>query len=123
MDKPILWLPEAYLNTSTGLLKVPAPEPPKEETQAEANAFWAVVEELTEDHWLEVVDPEGYYEAVVKWDGCVHLYMHDSPIGEDDEGEDGGTEYLHICELDELIDRLQALKEIALQHFKGNWPG
>lgn len=74
-------------------------------------------------HWIDLIDPEGWYKASVKWDGCVHFrraynlpYPH--PEGDDDAFED----YIHICDLDEFIARLQALKQKAIEHFGGDWP-
>lgn len=84
--------------------------------------LWTVVPEKTEEHWLEVRDPEGWWSASVKWDGCVHLNRYaPHPVDASRPGDE--PDYLHICDLDEVIERLQAIKALALKHFKGNWPG
>ena len=48
------------------------------------------------------------WEANVKWDGCVEL-VHRYNMG--DNPEDAGQ--IHLCDLDEMIARLQALREEA----------
>lgn len=82
---------------------------------------WEVDQEKTKDHWLEVVEKQEdgpvYRRAVAKWDGCVHYYrFYNGGEGVDDEGAD----YIHICNIDEEIDRLQRLKEMAKVHFKNH---
>jgi len=71
--------------------------------------MWKVKEEETHEAWLELYEPDGEYKASVRFDGCVHFH-----IGED---------YIHICDLDGIILRLQALKAEALKHFGKDWPG
>lgn len=97
--------------------------------------LWRVVDEKTEDHWLELVEPGGFWHAMVKADGCVDLrhITSGNPVdwnGEfqesvlDDATEGVDLDYLHICEVDELIERLQSLKRFAAQHFHDEdiWP-
>jgi len=43
----------------------------------------------------------------VKFDGCVDIY--------------DGREGFHICDLDEMIERLQEVKRLAVEYFDG-WP-
>lgn len=69
-------------------------------------AEWEVVKEKTKDHWLELQD--GDYKASVKWDGCIHF---------SDEGE-----YIHICDLEDFIKRLEELRDLAKTHFGPKWP-
>ena len=84
--------------------------------------FWKVNQEKTEDSWLEVEDPEGWYKAVVKWDGCVHLNrFFNLPFTQG--GND--SDYLHVCDLNDFIDRLTELRDLARQHFEktgDEWP-
>jgi len=83
--------------------------------------MWKVIKEKTEDHWLEIEDPEGWYSAVVKWDGCIHFYRHhNEPIPNTDESD---IDYIHICGVNDFIKRLQALKEEAIKHFGKDWGG
>jgi hypothetical protein len=69
-----------------------------------------------EHHWLDLEDPDGWYYASVKWDGCIHLYRcWNEPHSEEER------DYYHICDIDYEIERLQALKEEALKHFGRDW--
>ena len=61
-------------------------------------------------HWLDLISPDDTYSASVKWDGCLELYG------------DGPQDHLHICDVPDLIARLQALQALAEAHF-GTWPG
>lgn len=83
----------------------------------------------TEDHWLELRDPDGWWHADVRFDGCIHLYRaYNSPLKEDETTDQRPTDdphyeldYLHICDLDETIERLKALKAkilIERPHFE-----
>lgn len=89
--------------------------------KSEEKVDWAVIEEKSTDTWLELKDPDGWYDAVVKWDGCIHFrrYFNDPMDHPNRKSED--QDYLHICDIDETIKRLQSLKEAALNHF-GMWP-
>jgi hypothetical protein len=68
--------------------------------------------------WLSIEDPDGWWEARVRRDGCFELYRgFNEPHSTDGEN----WEQIHICDLDDLITRLQALKAMAQSHF-GEWP-
>lgn len=75
----------------------------------------------------EMGDPNSrWYSAWVKWDGCVHFNRYyNTPIGVDHkDGKD--MDYLHICDLDEMIKRLTELRDKAKAYFtekRGEWPG
>lgn len=57
------------------------------------------------------------YRANVKFDGCVHFNRdyHASTGGDED------TDYLHICDLDEVIDILTTVRMMAKEHFGDHW--
>lgn len=79
--------------------------------ESEGPGPWQI-DESSQDHWLTLRDPKGVWKADVKWDGCVDL-LHQG-------------DYFHICELDDFIERLQALRKIAVDYFeqkRGEWPG
>lgn len=59
----------------------------------------------------------GTDEVTLKWDGCVHYNMGRNGIkpSEDSTGEQ--TDYIHICDIDNAIAKLQALKEYGKKHF------
>lgn len=97
--------------------------------------MWEKNAAKSKDHWLEVHEPDQkplgghWWNAVVKWDGCIHLHHAGNVPFRDDFGYADGTrdkgacdDYFHICELDDLIARLQALKAAALEHFGPDWP-
>ncbi|MGG3890283.1 hypothetical protein [Metabacillus fastidiosus] len=70
---------------------------------------------------MEVVDKE-YRDASVsfKWDGCVDYRKYENGFTVDDESSEErsrNSQYIHICELDEMIERLQEIKKIAENHF------
>ncbi len=91
-----------------------------------STTFWKVIQERTHHHWLELHDPEGWWEATVKWDGCVDLHKAGNVPFDDAHGhsysdmkyrDEECDDYIHICDLDDAIARLQALREMALAHF------
>lgn len=87
---------------------------------------WVIQKDKTKDHWLEVNGYEGSavinpdhtetplysYQAICKWDGCVHFYQG---LEDDDVNE---PEYIHICDLDQMIEALQELKKTGVKFFK-----
>ncbi len=95
--------------------------------RAVSDAKWQKAGARSMPHWLELQAPDGWWYAALKSDGCIHLYhAGNDPFG----GEYGGPgrtdhdcdDYLHICDLNELIERLQALREKAREHFGDGWP-
>jgi hypothetical protein len=82
-------------------------------------ALWV----LTEDHEAipTFVDPDGWWEAGVRFDGCVHLRHYSNRPRTDPERRLEDEDYIHICDLDDAIARLVALREAAQSHF-GQWP-
>ena len=78
---------------------------------------WKVIDEETEDHFLVVEDPNGWYEAYVKWDGCItYNKLHNVPLPQTGEHPQL-IESIHICDIDEEIERLQELKKVSIKHF------
>lgn len=78
--------------------------------------LWEINEEKTQDHWLEVQDPEGWRSAVVRFDGCIHYYRYyNEPFSKRD------VDYLHICSIDDEIERLTALRKEAIEFFGEDW--
>ena len=86
--------------------------------------MWRAIPDKTTDIWLEVVDPDGWYSAIVKWDGCVDFYSYaNSPFVEGENRDEDCDDYIHICDLDEYIDRLTKLRDEARKHFSNHWYG
>jgi len=73
---------------------------------------WIKKEEY--EYRLTFWDGEGWYRAEVKWDGCVHFWRYHNAPGEDED-------YLHICDLDDLILRLQQLRATVREAWPW-WP-
>lgn len=87
--------------------------------------MWKVDKDNTKEHWLELSDEDGSYHASVKWDGCIHFDRYENiPATIDPERKGPGCcdSYIHICNVDDMIARLQALKQEALLHFGDGWP-
>jgi len=76
--------------------------------------LWKVDKIKTQSHWLQLEDATGdLYSAFIKWDGCCEISRCDSNDHEDN---------IHMCDIDEWIDRLQSMKKAALKHFGDDWP-
>ncbi len=74
---------------------------------------WEIDHDRTEDHWLEVVSRDRLWGAHAKWDGCCHIDEFDL----DGNAVDG----MHICDLDEMIRILTALRRKAQSYFGDDW--
>lgn len=63
----------------------------------------------------------GTDEVTLKWDGCIDYRMglNGMKPSEDSTGEN--TYYIHICDIDELIEKLEALKKIGQEHFDNEY--
>ena len=72
---------------------------------------------------VEFRDPEGWWRATVKWDGCIDLWRYfNVPMDVQNRREDDEPSYLHICDLDDTIRRLLALRRLARRAFGKDWP-
>lgn len=87
---------------------------------------WHAIIDKTKPHWLEAQSLDGCRRAIIKWDGCIHYYrIFNMPLEQDgtqlrtlQEAEaDDDVGYIHLCDIDEEIARLQALRELALQFY------
>ena len=84
--------------------------------------LWVMVPEKTHEYWLEVKDPDGWYSASIKFDGCIHYHRYyNSPMDTPDRDEED-VDYIHICDIDGEIERLRSLKLMALGFFGSKWP-
>jgi uridine kinase len=70
---------------------------------------------------VELVNKDYRDESVsIKWDGCVHLHKYWNGYTVDDphsEEKANNSDYIHICDIDEMIEKLQELKEVAKVKF------
>jgi hypothetical protein len=122
------------------------PEPQPEQQAPKPSDYWKVdvpkMQDLVKEHgddsyilyladaqtheWRDKDGNTGEYDgdfsAMIKWDGCVHLFEKEWNAGE----RTGEETYNHICNLDDYIERLIALQTIAKTYFenrRGEWPG
>ena len=86
--------------------------------------MWEVDEPETNEVRLTLHDPEDWYKADVRWDGCVHFYQaSNKPMSEQAFNlNNPDISYLHICYIDDLIKRLQDIQTKAKEHFGQDWP-
>lgn len=87
---------------------------------------WDIDEENTKDHWIELLGAEEYgsrwWWGHATWDGCLQInrvFNVPLPIDEDDSRQlvDG----IHICDIDDFIEKLVELKKIATKHFDNEY--
>ena len=87
-----------------------------------SNEFWVVDKEKTKEYWLELNDPEGFYSCVINWDGSMHYNDYGCvPRMETKEDRDKMEQY-YYGDIIEHYHRVKALYEIAVKHFKDNYP-
>ena len=86
-----------------------------------------------EEHWIDLIwvddeDENTHWsnECSVKWDGCIH-YIQAGNIpfekgldSNSNKREEKGAcdDYIHICDIDDMINKLIELKKVAMIHFK-----
>lgn len=69
------------------------------------------------EYTLDLVDPEGWYRVSIKWDGCIdltRLFNRPLPITGDHPQL---VETLHICDIEDFIERLEEIIHAAKIHF------
>ncbi len=74
------------------------------------------------------IDKEGYFwaAATVKWDGCIHFNKagnvpfseeYGSPTSNKPRDSAACDDYIHICNLDDFIRKLLALRKTCKKYF------
>lgn len=91
--------------------------------------FWELNEAKSSEYFAEFLDAQmgdpgsRWWSAGVKADGCVNLYRyHNEPMG---QTKPDNIDYMHLCDLDETIARLTALRDAAKDYFASQnmeWP-
>jgi hypothetical protein len=88
--------------------------------------------EITKEHMgedgatvaAELQDPDGWFDANVRWDGLMELHVyHNVPKGEQNTSGDSFMDTLHLADIDGFIQRLQELQAVC-QHlfdFRNSW--
>ena len=85
-----------------------------------SDVVWNVKE--VNDVVVKLEDPEGWYSATVKSDGCIDFYRyHNWPKDKAPAGREEDVDYIHICDVDDMIARLQAISLVAKGQFEV-WP-
>ena len=82
---------------------------------------WEILNDKKNKYLIELKDPEGWRSAAVKWDGCIHYYRYFNNPLDDENRDDEDTDYIHICDIDDEIERLTQLRDIAKEHFGNDW--
>jgi hypothetical protein len=67
--------------------------------------------------WVDLVSDDGFWSVEAKWDGCCHITIHEAVSADGIAMESERDEYIHICYLDDFIDRLVKLREYCQRHF------
>lgn len=81
------------------------------------NSFWEKDPRNKEyENCANFKSPDGFWTVSVRRDGCMDFVKYwNQPDGED-------YDTLHICDIDDHIEMLQALKKKAIEHFGTQWP-
>lgn len=53
-------------------------------------------------------------EITLKWDGCVDYRVEWATNA-------GESDYIHICDIDEMIAKLQEIKRLGAEHFNNEY--
>ena len=59
-------------------------------------------------------DKLGNDEVTLKWDGCIDYRTGLNDIGDNEQ-------YIHLCDIDRAIAKLQELKEIGKKHHQNEY--
>lgn len=82
------------------------------------NKYQKVTEKEENGFHITVQEPNGWYRAWIKNDGCIEFdRFFNDPYPQPEEGI-GMSDRIHICDIDDFIERLKALKEIVEANFK-----
>jgi hypothetical protein len=85
--------------------------------------FWVRNEDQPNDPegHLFLRSPDGFWLAQVRRDGCFELTRsHNVPLAEQPDEED--IDFLHVCDYDAMLERLDAMRRAAQDHFDQVWP-
>lgn len=59
----------------------------------------------------------GMHEVTLKWDGCIDYFVGANGVKPSEDSKNENTDYIHICDIDDMIKKLQAIKEYGKKHF------
>lgn len=81
--------------------------------------LWEIDKQDTDEYVLRLHDPNDWYKTVVKRDGCVDfMQSFNNPLS---SARSQDIDYIHICNLDDFIKRLQEIQKKAVAHFGEHW--
>lgn len=63
----------------------------------------------------------GTDEVTLKWDGCINYFIGLNGVKPSDDTTGDNSYYIQICDIDEMIEKLEALKEYGKEHFKNEY--
>lgn len=87
------------------------------------------IEQINREDWsgknnpisIRLVDEEFEdAEAYIKWDGCIDYRQYSNGFSPNDPESKESAEncdYIHICDIDQMILKLQEIKKVAEAHF------
>ena len=103
------------------MIRLPGDDTP--DVQSAGSPYWETQPgQYSSEYFTDFRDPEGWYKAHVKRDGCVEFTrFFNVPAALDDFAPDT-YDHIHICDLDDFIERLQALRAAAIEHYGDAWP-
>ena len=86
----------------------------------------ALIQRNKDEGSTTLVDKERGFKAMVKFDGCIHLNTSNIVEWDDEDEEsvfndENNSDYVHICDIDRMINFLTELREQAKLHFGSNW--
>lgn len=91
--------------------------------QRRPGEWWQMFTDAPEPLGEEVNGTRWPPSMVVSWGGrgcCVHLHSYSNGAMPGDEGREDDVDYLHICDLDDFIEELQALRA-AMRWQRPEW--
>ena len=77
-----------------------------------------------DEYWIDLLSEDQFYRACVKADGCIHFYQScNGRFNEEGvhEPEKDTEDYIHICDVEQWIERLTSLRDWAKRHFGEEW--
>lgn len=81
--------------------------------------LWEVDKQDTNEYVLHLGDPNDWHKAIVKRDGCVDfIQSFNNPLS---SARSQDIDYIHVCDLEDLIKRLQEIQKKAVAHFGEHW--
>lgn len=84
---------------------------------------WVIYHEWDGRGAVEFCDPtDRFYRAFVRFDGCITLNCMSNGSDWGSETAEEDSDGMHICEIDDMIGRLQSLREEAIKYFGSDWP-